>query len=464
MSGPASFFQRVQARALAADSLLCVGLDPRAGSVSELEAECRRLIQATAPFAAAYKPNSAFFEAFGPDGLRALQRVIAAVPDGIPVILDAKRGDIADTAEAYARAAFEVLGADAVTASPYLGADSLRPLLTRPERGVFVLCKTSNPGSDDLQALRVAGGAGPLYEVVAHLAGGWSAHDNLGLVAGATDPQALASVRRAAPHLWLLVPGVGPQGGSLRAALAAGLRSDGLGLLINVSRSLALAPDPAAAAGALRAEINASRAGLPVSGGPAAAPAPPGLRSRLAQALLEAGIVQLGEFTLKSGLTSPVYLDLRRLVSHPRVMRLAAEAYAGVLAGLEFDRLAAVPYAGLPIATAIGLAMDRPVIYPRRELKDYGTRAAVEGEFAVGDTAVVIDDLATTGGSKLEAIDRLLAAGLRVRDIVVLVDREQGAAEGLRLAGYRLHSVVTLSELLTEWNRAGAAIPAASAA
>jgi uridine monophosphate synthetase len=153
---------------------------------------------------------------------------------------------------------------------------------------------------------------------------------------------------------------------------------------------------------------------------------------------------------------SPIYLDLRLLVSHPRALRLAARAYAGILRGLEYDRVAGIPYAALPIATAIGLEMGQPVIYPRREAKDYGTKAAIEGEYQAGETAVVIDDLATTGGSKLEAIEKLTAAGLRVRDIVVLIDRGQGAAQALAEAAYRLHAVTTLPALLEQWRQAGA--------
>jgi uridine monophosphate synthetase len=136
-------------------------------------------------------------------------------------------------------------------------------------------------------------------------------------------------------------------------------------------------------------------------------------------------------------------------------LRRVAKVYAEVLRGLQFDRLAGIPYAALPIATAIALEMDRPLIYPRREAKDYGTQVPIEGDFVAGETVVVIDDLATTGGSKVEAIQKLEAAGLQVRDIVVLIDRGQGAGAMLAEAGYRLHAVVSLPELLEEWLRAG---------
>ena len=136
-----NFFDALTARVRQIDSLLCIGLDPRVGSAAEARDLCFRLIDATAPYAAAFKPNAAFFELLGPDGWRALQDVVARAPDGIPVILDAKRGDIADTADAYARSTFDQLGAHAITASPYLGRDSLTPFLSRTDRGTFILCK-----------------------------------------------------------------------------------------------------------------------------------------------------------------------------------------------------------------------------------------------------------------------------------------------------------------------------------
>jgi len=166
--------------------------------------------------------------------------------------------------------------------------------------------------------------------------------------------------------------------------------------------------------------------------------------------------VRFGQFKLQSGIMSPIYLDLRRLVTHPQILKRVAQAYAVTLKDLSFDRLAGIPYAALPIATAIALEIDRPLIYPRREAKDYGTRAVIEGDYQAGETIVVIDDLATTGGSKIEAIQKLEEVGLNVRDIVVLIDRGQGAGPMLAEAGYQLHSVVNLLDLLPEWLRSGA--------
>jgi uridine monophosphate synthetase len=175
----------------------------------------------------------------------------------------------------------------------------------------------------------------------------------------------------------------------------------------------------------------------------------------LADDLLEAGCVKFGSFTLKSGLQSPIYIDLRRIISHPKLLSDVAQSYLPVLSTLQFSRIAGLPYAAIPIATAISLAGNYPMIYPRKEIKTYGTKAEIEGEYHAGETAVVIDDLATTGGSKFEAIEKLTGVGLVVKDVVVLVDRQSGAKESLEQAGYSLHAVLTISQLLEYWEQTG---------
>jgi len=176
----------------------------------------------------------------------------------------------------------------------------------------------------------------------------------------------------------------------------------------------------------------------------------------LADSLLDAGCIKFGEFTLKSGLKSPIYIDLRMLISHPKLLAGVAQAYLPLIANLQFARIAGLPYAAIPIATAISLAGNYPMIYPRKEAKSYGTKAEIEGEYHPGETALVIDDLATTGGSKFEAIEKLTGAGLVVRDVVVLIDRQSGAKESLAQAGYSMHAVLTISELLDHWEETGA--------
>lgn len=173
--------------------------------------------------------------------------------------------------------------------------------------------------------------------------------------------------------------------------------------------------------------------------------------SVLADELLWAGCVKFGEFTLKSGLRSPIYIDLRRIISFPKLLERVGASYLPILRRLEFDRLAGLPYAAIPIAAAVSLLGGYPMLYPRKEVKQYGTKAEIEGEYHPGETVVVIDDLATTGGSKFEAIGKLTAAGLLVRDVVVLVDRQSGAREALQEAGYVMYAVLSITQLLDYW-------------
>jgi len=175
----------------------------------------------------------------------------------------------------------------------------------------------------------------------------------------------------------------------------------------------------------------------------------------LADALLETGCIKFGNFTLKSGLQSPIYIDLRQIISYPKLLEQIGAAYLPLLKDLKFDRIAGLPYAAIPIATAISLQGNYPMIYPRKEVKAYGTKAEIEGEYHSGETVVVIDDLATTGGSKFEAIEKLTSAGLIVKDAVVLVDRQSGAKESLEQAGFHLHAVLTITQLLDYWEKTG---------
>ncbi|MGA2285149.1 MAG: orotidine-5'-phosphate decarboxylase [Dehalococcoidia bacterium] len=236
------FSQKLEQAARKNGSLLCVGLDPDPAfmPLDHVADFNRAIIDATAAFVCAYKPNLAFYEALGETGYGVLRETLAAIPRDIPVIGDGKRGDIGNTAKAYARALFDDLGFDAVTVNPYLGGDSLEPFLERDDRGVFILCRTSNPGARDLQDLPVAtdSGARPLFEVVAESARHWNSGGNVGLVVGATYPEELRRVRQICPEMTLLVPGVGTQGGDVAAVLKNGLDASGGGLIINVSRQV----------------------------------------------------------------------------------------------------------------------------------------------------------------------------------------------------------------------------------
>jgi len=243
---PASFVERLDRAEIDTDSLVCVGLDPDpaklpldlAAGPQAIYAFNRRIIDATAGIAAAYKPQIAFYSAVGAEDqlLASIRYIRERAPQAL-VILDAKRNDIGNTAQAYAREAFERYGADAVTINPYMGADSVEPFLQQPERGAVLLCRTSNPGARDFQDLLSDGL--PLYRrVAARAAADWNRRNNLMLVVGATYPREMAELRQAHPELCFLVPGIGAQGGDLEATLAAGLNADGRGLLINSARGI----------------------------------------------------------------------------------------------------------------------------------------------------------------------------------------------------------------------------------
>jgi orotidine-5'-phosphate decarboxylase len=220
-------------------SLLCVGLDPDTESMPKaglLEFN-KAIIDATADLVCAYKPNLAFYEALGVDGLKYLQRTNEHIPDNIPIIGDGKRGDIGNTARAYAKALFVTFGFDAATVNPYLGFDSVEPFIEYNEKGVFVLCRTSNPGAVDFQSLVDARGT-PLYEIVARRAKKWNVHGNIGLVVGATYTEELKAIRQLCPEMPILIPGIGAQGGDLAATVKYGIDVQGEKAIIAVSRQI----------------------------------------------------------------------------------------------------------------------------------------------------------------------------------------------------------------------------------
>jgi orotidine-5'-phosphate decarboxylase len=247
MSQSIPFLERLDRRMVDAETLVCVGLDPQIDrmptslprSPEGITAFLVDLVSATAPYAAAFKPNLAFYTALGTDGLKILADVCAAIPDEIPVILDCKVGDVGDTAVAYARSWFDVLGVDACTVNPYLGEDTLAPFFSYDGRGVIVICKTSNRLSGDLQDLALAGGE-VLYQHVADRCAAWDTTypASIGLVVGATYPNQLTDIRGRIGNQLILLPGVGAQGGDLERSLVAGLDANGRGLLASASRSI----------------------------------------------------------------------------------------------------------------------------------------------------------------------------------------------------------------------------------
>ncbi|MFP4641049.1 MAG: orotidine-5'-phosphate decarboxylase [Chloroflexota bacterium] len=246
-------------------SLLCIGLDPDPALMPDVDVLefNHRIIEATSDLVCAYKPNLAFFEAMGTHGLNVLERSIEYIPDDIPVIADAKRGDIGNTARKYAHSLFDIFRFDAATVSPYLGHDSIQPFTDYADKGIFILCSTSNPGASDFQQVQCHPGAGentiPLFEIVARKAVEWDDNQNIGLVVGATQPDSLRRIRTLCPDMPLLIPGIGAQGGDLQSAVQNGTNASGENAIINVSRQVLYASSGSNFPEAARAEASKIR-------------------------------------------------------------------------------------------------------------------------------------------------------------------------------------------------------------
>lgn len=466
-----NFFESLESAARTKGGPLCVGIDPRIEpserSFDELLAYGRRVVDSCAPYAVAFKPQLAFFESHGSDGWNALDAILEHIrsldPD-FPIILDAKRGDIGSTAEAYAKALMDRPGCIAVTLSPYLGAESAEPFLKRPDGGAFILCRTTNPGAGRLQERRLDDGT-PLYLAFSDEILSWNpnpARPAVGLVVAGNNPAILNSVRRRHPDAWFLAPGIGAQGGRADEAVAAGARKDGFGVLASASRSVADADNPAEAARELRDALDAAREAFLAAGAPMPVLEPDGAvrlspseRTELLEGLFRIGAFRTGEFTLKSGKISPFYIDLRRIGADSRILSLSGRAYAELLNGIDADHVAGIPVAALSLATAATLATGRSLIYPRLEKKAHGSGARVEGVWKAGDTAVMLDDLITTGGSKREAAAVLREAGLLVKDLVVLVERGDEGRRDMAEAGIALKAWARIEDLLEAGLNAG---------
>lgn len=253
-----TFLKKLEKAAVANNSLLCVGLDPQSKSLFSF---CRRIVDQTHDIVSAYKPNSAFFEAYGAEGIKELKKLCAYIQRKhpyIPIILDAKRADIGNTNNGYVSYAFDYLKVDAITVHPYLGREALKPFLDRKDKGIIVLCRTSNEGAGEYQDLLVKGKK--LYMHVAkEVSKSWNKNKNCLLVVGATYPKEMKKIRAVVGDMTFLVPGIGAQGGDIKKSVKAGKNSKGSGMIISVSRSVLQAKNPRKEAMKLRDEINLYR-------------------------------------------------------------------------------------------------------------------------------------------------------------------------------------------------------------
>lgn len=467
-----SFFDAVSARCKSIDSLLCVGLDPRAETASEAEKVCLDIISATSEYACCFKPNSAFFEAHGGPGFEALGRVIAASHEaGVPVILDAKRGDVGSTGKLYAKAAYETLGADCVTVSPFLGFDGLEPFV-KPNKGLFVLCANSNPSAksfqDDAMRTKIAASCSK--------GGEWDskARGLLGLVVGATDIGALELVRSVNSTSWILAPGIGAQGGDLKRAVEAGIASDrDPRLIVPVSRGISDAKEGyAAAACRLRDDVNAVlRRGSAEEEGKKSSSVLKPCQTRFVSCALASGALTFGNFTLKSGRKSPYFFNAG-LVNRGDHVEGLFEAYADTILSMkvEFDVVFGPAYKGIPLCAGVVAALARRgcnvgFAYNRKEAKSHGEKGVMVGAPVSGKRVLLVDDVISAGTAIREAVTILSANDARFVAAVVGLDRQEVtggvdlpepgqervsavAAAGLEF-GVPVGAVVTLTDLLT---------------
>ncbi|MFN9692210.1 MAG: bifunctional orotidine-5'-phosphate decarboxylase/orotate phosphoribosyltransferase [Synechococcaceae cyanobacterium] len=525
------FFVRLTEAIASRQSLLVTGLDPnpemlqswayRRGMggrsfLSQARHWIKTVIEATAPHVCAYKPSLGFYQALGSTGLELLREVRELVPLDIPLIIDAKHGDL-NSSSALAAYLFRNLGADAVTLSPLAGQDIAAPFLLYPEKAVVVTCHSSNPASRVLQ--HFPSEDNPFYLRIVREAQLWATPEQLLLEVGTSDPAILERVRREAPERFLILRSLWAEEDRLDALLEAGLTPDADGLLLPLPQNLLVEDDIAERADRLKRRISDRRerwleasqltrqascslwlpdqetaaaasslggtavelaASSPSGGEPgsAAGMAPgsgstptPSSRPEPASDSLAALIIDLfdigcllfGEYVQASGAVFKYYIDLRQIISDPNLFHRVLHTYAEKLEGLEFERIAGIPYGSLPTATGLSLQLHKPLIYPRKEVKAHGARRLIEGDFEEGDRVAVVDDILISGGSVLEGIAKLESSGLVVRDVVVFLDHggdkvqveDRGGRRRLELAGYRCHAVVDIARITAVLRRAG---------
>ncbi|MGV2830725.1 bifunctional orotidine-5'-phosphate decarboxylase/orotate phosphoribosyltransferase [Myxosarcina sp. GI1(2024)] len=457
-----NFVNKLNSAIATNNSLLVVGLDPnpemmpsedtkvREDLIASLEAWLKWVIRETSDRVCAYKPTLGFYQALGIEGAILLERVLAAIPAEIPIILDAKHGDI-NTSTVFASTIFKQWQVDAVTLTPFAGQDHAAPFLVYSDRAVFILCHTSNPGAEALQEYPTIDEL--FYLQVVKEARNWATPQQLGLEVGTTNPNTLAKIRAIASERLILIRSVWSAKDNLTAILNAGLNSNGEGLLIPIPQDFLSRKDLGQKLLDLNLEINQIRNTFTLQGGSCELWTPNVCLLNqhpyqdLVLQLYDIGCLLFGEYVQASGATFSYYIDLRKIISNPPIFNQVLTAYADILKNLNFDRIAGIPYGALPTATGLALNLHRPMIFPRKELKAHGTRRLIEGEFYPGETVVVVDDITISGKSAMEGAEKLKSAGLIVKDIVVFIDHEGGVKAKLAQNGYRAHSVLGISEI-----------------
>ena len=487
----APFMDRLREK-WAEGKFVCVGLDT---DWSKVPAEYKKLgrkegtfqynkqiADAVHGFVAAFKPNLAFYEDDPEAEAGLLQSVDYIHKKRGLVIADNKVGDIGNTNEGYVKKLFGRYGFDAITINGYVGGAALEPFTNLKDKGVFVLCRTSNPGSDEFQALQISidsltkdpeelaellrlgrGLTIPMYLQVARKVSQWNENGNLGLVIGATYPEEAERVREADDKIPFLVPALGAQGGDTKKAVASTIDSDGKGAVYNSSRGIIFAKrqeDETVGEAALRETLKLSKEINYYRENPEGMT---DMTRELIKRLLPIGGIKFGEFRLKlhekdpTAPLSPVYIDLRVLRSADSFTReLAVKVYADLIKDLGFDVIADVPTGVSPIAAWLAESIKVPLITPRVDKKEHGTGAKVDGIYTPGKTvALVIEDVVTSGASIGGGVDVLRNAGVIVNDYAALIDREQGGTAYLRSKGLNGHIASTLLDAMKSLKKGG---------
>ncbi len=465
-----SFASKLRTAIATNQSILCLGLDPNPEvmptkyqvdglRVDALWEWMNFIIQSTADLVCAYKPTLGFYTALGAGGLELLAKTLAAIPPEIPIILDAKHADL-NSSTVMAKTAFEHWGVDAITLSPYVGQDLAARFLMYPDKAIFVSCYSSNTTAQDFQEYPNL--EQPLYLKVVQNCEAWAGIESLALEVGAAVPDALAKVRSLAPErlilarsIWANSKGDGQSIENLAAILSAGLDANGGGLILPVNQDALAIGEPAQLVRSLRDEINQAIA-LTEHQRPACDLWMPDVclldqkghpHANLILQLFDIGCITFEETLQASGQVFPYYIDLRRIISNPQVFDAVIGTYAEILQNLKFDRIAGIPYGSLPTASGLALRLNFPLIFPRKEVKAYGARRLIEGNYEAGEMIVVVDDILISGKSAIEGAQKIESCGLKVRDIVVFIDHESGVCDRIKKSGYSPHAVLKISEI-----------------
>ena len=458
-----NFTDKLNQAIAANNSLLVVGLDANPEMISaeylqgdeenlieQIEVLLLQIIANTSDRVCAYKPTLGFYQALGGKGLQLLERILLAIPQSIPIILDAKHGDL-NTSTVLAKTIFEQWQVDAVTLTPYAGQDHAAPFLVYSDKAVFILSHTSNPQAKTLQ--EYPNQEQPLYLQVVKEAQSWATPQQLYLEVGTTSPEVLGKIRAIAPERTIFLRSLWSNRSNLESLVNVGLDQNGAGLLIPIPQDFLSSSNLAQEVADLNQKINTYRESK-INQGSSCELWTSNVcllnqhpYQDLILQLFDIGCLLFGEYVQASGATFSYYIDLRKIISNPQIFNQVINAYGDIVQKLEFDRIAGIPYGALPTATGLAMNLQRPMIFPRKEVKAHGTRRLIEGNFNPGEKVVVIDDILISGKSVMEGADKLKSAGLNIEDIVVFIDHEGGVKDRLANNGYRGHSVLSISEI-----------------